>query len=107
MLNEELDAITSSMKEKLGDENSAMISDDLGELITKNNESINKITELQRQVELLKSKNDTLVSANSRLLQQIPMEKEYDTKVQKEEKKEMSFNFMDAFDNKGHFKQKF
>ena len=71
-----LDDITNSIKEKLGDDNIALIGDDLGMLITENNKSINSINDLNKQVNDLKDKNELLTSANSRLLTQIPMEKE-------------------------------
>lgn len=101
-----LDDITNSIKTKLGDENVAVISDDLGMLITENNKSINTIKELQEEVTTLTDKNNLLSNANSRLLSQIPMEKE-DTKGQEEneESKPKVFTLKDLFDEKGHFKK--
>ena len=40
MDNGELNEFISNIKEKLGDESSALISDDLGILLTKNNEAL-------------------------------------------------------------------
>ena len=71
-----LDEITNSIKTKLGDDNVALIGDDLGMLITENNKSVNMINDLEKQVDNLKDKNALLTSANSRLLTQIPMEKD-------------------------------
>ena len=101
-----LDDITNSIKEKLGDDNVAIIGDDLGMLITENNKSINIINDLNNQVSTLEDKNKLLVDANSRLLTQIPMEKE-DTREQeqKEESKPREFTLRDLFDSKGHFKK--
>ena len=79
-----LDDITNSIREKLGDDNVAVIGDDLGMLITENNKSINTINSLTEEVKTLESKNKLLVDANSRLLTQIPMEQE-DTKRQEKE----------------------
>ena len=101
-----LDDITNSIKEKLGEDNVALIGDDLGMLITENNKSVNMISDLNKQVDTLKDKNNLLTSANSRLLNQIPMEKEESQKDEKEEKTSVnSFTLMDLFDEKGHFKK--
>ena len=101
-----LDDITNSIKEKLGDDNVALIGDDLGMLITENNKSVNTINDLNKQVENLTSKNALLTSANSRLLSQIPMEKEDSKDKEKEEEsKPKEFTLKDLFDSKGHFKK--
>lgn len=101
-----LDDITNSIKTKLGDDNVALISDDLGMLITENNKSVNTINDLNKKVDNLTDKNNLLSTANSRLLSQIPMEKE-DTKAQEKEEKPSieSFTLKDLFDEKGHFKR--
>lgn len=101
-----LDDITNSIKEKLGDDNVAIIGDDLGMLITENNKSINTINELNEKVNTLEDKNKLLSNANSRLLTQIPMEKD-DTKEREEKEKPSveSFTLKDLFDAKGHFKK--
>ena len=102
-----LDEITDSIKNKLGDENFSIIGDDIGMLITENNKSINTIDELNKNVSELKNKNDLLVSANSRLLSQIPMEKdETREQAEKESSKPKEFTLMDLFDDKGHFKKR-
>ena len=101
-----LDEITNSIKTKLGDDNVALIGDDLGMLITENNKSVNTINDLNDEVKNLKSKNELLTSANSRLLTQIPMEKkEKQEQEQKEESKPKEFTLRDLFDSKGHFKK--
>ena len=102
-----LDDITNSIKTKLGDDNVAIISDDLGMLITENNKSIETIKSLNSEVTTLTDKNNLLSTANSRLLSQIPMEK--DDAKEREEKEESSkpkeFTLRDLFDDKGHFKK--
>ena len=101
-----LDEITNSIKTKLGDDNVELIGDDLGMLITENNKSVNTINDLNKQVENLTSKNELLTSANSRLLSQIPMEKDEGTEQEKkEESKPTEFTLKDLFDSKGHFKK--
>lgn len=101
-----LDEITNSIKTKLGDDNVALIGDDLGMLITENNKSVNTINDLNKELATLKDKNNLLTSANSRLLSQIPMEKEESkTQEEKEESKPKEFTLKDLFDSKGHFKK--
>lgn len=101
-----LDEITNSIKTKLGDDNVALIGDDLGMLITENNKSVNTINDLNDEVKNLKNKNELLTSANSRLLSQIPMEKEESKEQEnKEESKPKEFTLKDLFDSKGHFKK--
>lgn len=101
-----LDEITDSIKNKLGDENFSIIGDDIGMLKIENNKSINTIDELNKNVSELKNKNDLLVSANSRLLSQIPMEKDEPREQEsKEESKPKEFSLKDLFDSHGHFKK--
>lgn len=101
-----LDDIANSIKTKLGDDNVAVISDDLGMLITENNKSISTINDLNEKVSALEDRNKLLVDANSRLLTQVPMEKEDTREQEKEESsKPKSFSLKDLFDEKGHFKR--
>ncbi len=100
-----LDDITNSIKEKLGDENIALISDDLGDLLSENTQTISTLNDLNKKINDMQEKNDMLVKANSRLLSQIPMEVE-DTKEQEKEEKKPSLNFFEFFDEKGHFKKR-
>lgn len=107
MNSEELNTFLDSMKEKLGEENSALISDDLGNLITKNTEVYNMMGNKDKEIANLKSLNEKLVSANGSLLQQVGAGFEKSThEVVEEDTPKKSFNFMDAFDEKGHFKRK-
>ena len=99
----ELETITNSIAEKIGEENNSIIADDIGTLITKNTETQNKITEYENEIAKLKSTNEKLISANGKLLQQIPMEKEMKKEEPKEEKS--TFSFRDQFDEKGNFKK--
>lgn len=106
MDSKELDTLITSIKEKLGEENSAMISDDLGILITSNNESIEKINSLNNDVKTLKEKNDNLVSANGKLLQQVPFSKIDEDDEPDEPVKKTQISLNDVFDEFGRFKKK-
>ena len=107
MNSEDLDKITSSFKEKLGDESYALISDDIGILLTKNSETQSLINKKDEDIRSLTEKNEKLVKANGSLLQQVsvgidPMSKDDDD----DDSQKKSFNFKDAFDEKGRFKEK-
>mgnify|MGYP006967409504 FL=1 len=106
MKEEDLKAFTDSIKEKLGEENMAMISDDLGTLITHNSTAISESLEKDKTLKTLRENNERLVMANANLLQQIPAHPDYDTHQTKDEVEEKkSFSFRSVFDDKGNFKK--
>ena len=106
MNSEELNTFLDSMKEKLGEENAALISDDLGNLITKNTEVYNTLNNKEKEINRLNDLNQKLVSANGSLLQQVGAGFEKSSHEDEEEPPKKSFNFRDAFDEKGRFKKK-
>lgn len=94
--------LTGKIEETLGKENSAMISDTLGEILTGNSANMKAIAERDEKIKQLQDRNEKLVSANGALLQKIPMERaEPDTSSQKEAPKKI--NLKSAFDSKGNF----
>ena len=104
MENEELEAITNSIKSKLGEENTALIADDIGNLITKNTLIHNSLVSKDNEISKLKDDKEKLVIANGNLLQQVPMS--FNTsKKEEEEEEEKPFNFRSLFDEKGKFKK--
>lgn len=106
MNSEELNTFLDSMKEKLGEENSALISDDLGNLITKNTEALNTLQNKEKEIKRLNDLNQKLVSANGSLLQQVGAGIEKSTHDEVDDSPKKSFDFRDAFDDKGRFKRK-
>lgn len=107
MNSELLQQITDSIQSKIGEENSALISDDLGKLITANTQTLDQLDKMSKNIESLKDRNEKLVIANGNLLQQVPMS--YETKKapnsEDSEEKKKSFSFRDCFDSKGNFKK--
>ena len=103
MKEEDLQKLTDSIKEKLGEESSALIADDLGVLYTHNKEVQELIDNQSKEITRLKDTNEKLVSANGSLLQQVPMGKSEEVK-QEEASEKKSFNFKDVFDKYGNFK---
>ena len=95
--------LTGKIEETLGKENSAMISDTLGEILTGNAENLKEIAKRDEEIKSLKDRNEKLVSANGALLQKIPAAKVEDENNSKETPKK-TINLKDAFDAKGNFK---
>ena len=96
--------LTGKIEETLGKENTAMISDTLGEILTGNTENMKAIAERDATIKQLQDRNEKLVSANGALLQKIPMEKADNEVSSNETKAPKKINLKDAFDAKGNFK---
>lgn len=101
MKNEELAVITDSIKEKLGEESTALIADDLGLLMSENNRIYNAINSKDAEITKLKENNDRLVKANANLLQRIPISSP--TPVKEKEVVKKSISLSECFDSKGNF----
>lgn len=95
--------ITGKIEETLGKENFAVISDNIGELLTGNAENMKALADRDAEIEKLKDRNEKLVAANGALLQRVPMER-VESKVQpKEQDTQPKLSWKDAFDSKGNF----
>lgn len=105
MKTEDLEVITNSIKEKLGDEGTALIADDLALLFSENSKTYTDIQNKSKEITNLKNDKEKLIQTNGNLLLQIPMGIE---KENEDSKKEDSkpFNFNDVFDERGRFKRK-
>jgi hypothetical protein len=95
--------LTNKIEETLGKENSAMISDTLGEIITGNSENMKAIAARDDEIKSLQNRNEKLVSANGALLQKIPMERSVDKEESSKKEAPKKINLKDAFDAKGNF----
>lgn len=101
------DDIQKSIMDKLGDETSGMIADDMANLITLNSTNNTKITSLNDEIKKLKKEKETLITANGNLLQKIGVENESILKPKKDEDDEYTpFDFRSVYDEKGNFKKK-
>lgn len=112
MNQEELNKALERMQNKLGEEQSSIIADDLGILVT-DNEKMNKdYAALMEKYQKSETRNQQLVEANSNLLRQVSAPPEaindfqsrynYD-RDRTQEKKEIDIRT--AFDEKGNFKR--
>ena len=107
MKNEDFKKIVEGLQEKLGKENSSIIADDLGTLIS-DNITMNKMVEdRDRTIKEKEELNQKLVFANSSLLQQVGVPDETPTRKTSsgtetiDEEEKISWN--DCFDKKGNF----
>lgn len=103
MQDNDLQTIIDSISEKVGKENSALIADDIGKLITINSSVVDEIKKKDTEISRLTQTNEKLVVANGNLLQSIPMGREEKKEEVKEERKSTSLR--DCFDSKGNFKK--
>lgn len=105
MKNEDFENLINSMRTKLGEENSALIADDLGTLITDNSQMNNDLKNRDSQISKLKQDKENLITSNGNLLQQISMGDDISSRPssKKEEKEEKEFSFKSCFDEKGNF----
>jgi hypothetical protein len=101
MQDNDLQSIIDSISEKVGKENSALIADDIGKLITINSSVVDDMKKKDTEISRLTQTNEKLIIANGNLLQSIPMGKEEKKEEIKEERKSTSFK--DCFDKKGNF----
>lgn len=102
----DLEKITTSIQEKLGEETSAMITDDLANIITIKSNYDKELEDNKKQITKLKKDKDVLIEANGNLLQKVKMGAE-PKEVEPEKKKTdaKNFNFSAMFDEKGNFKK--
>ena len=95
--------LTGKIEATLGKENTAMISDTLGEILTGNAENLKAMASKDEEIKKIQDRNEKLVSANGALLQKIPMEKAEDNVSTKEDKAPKKISFKDIFDKNGNF----
>lgn len=100
MKDEELNQLLDSIKEKIGEDVTATIADDLGSLITLNTQVRDELEKKNEEITRLQDTNNKLVSANGALLMQVPQVKKEEPKV--EESKPAYYDYHSAFDENGN-----
>lgn len=100
----DFESVRNSISEKLGEENSALISDDFANMMTIEKTLADKIESLTNERDSLKDRNEKLINANANLLLKVGNEisKPKEEEVEEEDK---PFNFASIFDEKGNFKK--
>lgn len=108
MIEKEFEKITKSIQDKLGKENTSLIADDLGKLITDNATMNADIKKRDERISKLEQDKEALITSNGNLLQQVAMGDEGGL-INKNEPKEYEppkpFDYRSVFDEKGNFKR--
>lgn len=105
MTDEEITKFTDSVQEKLGEENSAVIADDLGELITINANTQKTLADKDKEIARLTAVNEKLVISNGNLLKRVPAEHKSVPVERQDESVEKPISYGDIFDANGNFKK--
>lgn len=100
-----IESFMTSSEEKLGKDEFAKISDEIGTIVSKNAETQKQLQSQQAEIERLKRDKEILVTANGNLLKQVPV---HTDSIEKEaedddEAKTPQISLRDAFDDNGHF----
>ena len=109
MQKEEFDQKMSNMLEKIGNDNSNLILDDVAVFIDNNTKMNEEIQLKDKEIQELRKRNETLQRVNGNLLQQVGniSQTENDNMINKKnvaDEGKPSFNMRDVFDSKGNFK---
>lgn len=99
----DFESVRNSISEKLGEDNTSIISDDFATMITLEKQYNDSLEELKKERDMLKERNEKLISANANLLMKIGNEVKEPKNEELEDEK--PFNFSSVFDEKGNFKR--
>lgn len=107
MKTDEHNKLINGIKEKLGEEETSKIADDLALLISDNTQVNNELKNKDNEISKLQTDKENLIKVNGNLLQQVTDGKEEDVfninnEKEKENKKE-PFSFKAQFDENGEF----
>lgn len=108
MTEKEFEKITKSIQDKLGKENTSLIADDLGKLITDNATMNKDLKGRDERISKLEQDKEALITSNANLLQQVAMGDEgglINTNKPKEDEQPKPFDYRSVFDEKGNFKR--
>lgn len=100
----DFNSIVKNMQEKLGEENSSLISDDFASLMTFQNNQEKEISTRNEKIARLEKTNESLVRANGNLLQQVAdFTTEDESTSETETKKPAPLDYRTLFDKNGKF----
>ena len=108
MTEKEFEKITKSIQDKLGKENTSLIADDLGKLITDNATMNKDLKGRDERISKLERDKEALITSNGNLLQQVAMGDDsslINKNEPKDEEPPKPFDYRSVFDEKGNFKR--
>lgn len=104
MKKEDLNKTFVNISEKIGKDNFAKIQDDLGIIITDNENTNKELIKKDETIADLEKDKNMLLQSNANLFQQVGMDDKNDFNNKREEDKPREkFSFKKAFDEKGNF----
>lgn len=104
MKNEEFQTKMNSIQEKIGQDASNLILDDIGVLLTDNQNMNTQLADKDKEIARLKKNNEMLQNVNGNLLQQVAMGDDTSSQNEpKEDELKQPFDFRTAFDEKRKF----
>lgn len=92
-----------SIQEKLGKDSSSLILDDIGVLLTDNQNVNNELENKDKEIEKYKKLTETLQNVNANLLKQVPMGEEEYNKPKENNENPKDFDYKSVFDEKRKF----
>lgn len=98
------DDIVNNITDKLGEETTSSIGDDIANLISFQSSQQDEMKKREGEIEKLKKTNDMLVKANGSLLQQVSAYTEEKEEIEKEVESK-PFDYRTLFDKNGKFKK--
>lgn len=106
MTNDKFQEKMNSIQQKIGQDASNLILDEIGELLTDNKNMNDELSKKDTENESLRKTNETLQRVNGNLLQQVAMgDDESITQKEKKEEKPKDFDFRTVFDEKRKFQK--
>lgn len=106
MKEKDMEELTLNIQKKLGEENAALIADDIGILLSDTKNVNKQEEEYQNQIKILKDQKEKLIETNGNLLQQISVGVEENPREEvKEEAPRKSIDFREYIDEYGNFKR--
>lgn len=103
MKKEEFDSKMTSILDKLGNDSSSLILDDVAILLSDNENMNAEIEKKEKEIADLKKKNETLQKVNGNLLLQVGMGNEEKKEEVILDKGKPSFDMRSVFDQNGNF----
>lgn len=103
MRNEDLDTLIGVMREKISDENMALISEEITTLITDTHNTNTQIDNKDKEIENLTKLKDNLIQTNGSLLSQISVQQTNINQPEDNKKETKHFSLTNSFDKKGNF----
>ena len=105
MEQEELNNVINSINEKIGEDLSAQIADDIAKIVTANTTTLDTISNKDKEIEKLNTEKQNLIMANGNLLQQVSfLPKKDDKKDENNKNDDEKIKLSELFDEKGNFK---